>query len=311
LSWDEGSRYPAAARELLPADSVTAAEVAVAVHLALTGTATALDVDLRRGGVCRGASPASPAGFTAVAEDRAVATALPAVGDRVRVALPHRSAAAVVRVYLPEGEQVFPLTVTSVGGTIEPAPPPSALWVAYGDSITHGWLASSPHHTWPVRAADRLGVGLVNLGLAGAARGELPAAVAIGESGADMVTIAWGTNAWSKLPTDRRQIAETTRLFLTTVRQGLPSAPIVVLSPLVRPGAESTANRFGDNLAALRVAMEDAVHAFVKAHGDGRLTLIPGLGLLGPDHLADGVHPGDRGHELVAAAVASALESAR
>lgn len=307
LAWDAGSRYPAAALELLPADAAAGAAVPAGVHLALAGTAAAVNVGLRHGAACALASPASRDEFTAVAEDAVARTAIPAGDGWVTVALPRREPGKTVRVYLPEREQVFLDRLTPVGGTVESAGSTGPLWVAYGDSITHGWSVTSPHLSWPARVAERLGLHLVNLGLAGGARGELPAATTVAESGADLVTIAWGTNAWSKVPTDRRHIAETMRLFLTAVRQGLSNVPIVVISPIVRLGAESAPNRFGDTLADLRAAIESAASDFIRAHGDSRMTVVPGLELLDADAIVDGVHPGDLGHGLMADALVPIL----
>lgn len=57
--------------------------------------------------------------------------------------------------------------------------------------------------------------------------------------------------------------------------------------------------------------MEAAVRdRIADGSGDQRLTLLPGRDLLGPGQLADGVHPNDEGHAVLAAAVAGALRPA-
>src|SRR5262249_23590848 len=160
-------------------------------------------------------------------------------------------------------------------------------WVVYGDSITQGWSVTEPGLAWPSRVADTLGLDLVNLGFAGAARGELPTADAVAASGADAVALAWGTNAYSALATSAARIAERMRLSLTAVRAGLPTAPVVVVSPLVRPDAETVPNRFGATLGELRAALEDAVRRFAAATGDTRVTLVPGRDLVPAELLAD------------------------
>jgi lysophospholipase L1-like esterase len=95
------------------------------------------------------------------------------------------------------------------------------------------------------------------------------------------------------------------RVYLTLVRQGLPDAPMCVVSPIVRPAAETAPNRLGATLGDLRRALEGAVEQFAAAHGDRRLWLIPGAELLSADALVDGVHPGDEGHALMADALIS------
>ncbi|WP_311137129.1 hypothetical protein [Streptomyces sp. I6] len=82
--------------------------------------------------------------------------------------------------------------------------------------------------------------------------------------------------------------------------------PLLVVSPVLRPDAETTRNALGATLRDLRTAMEEAARD-LAASGDTRLALLPGAGLLAADDLADGLHPNDRGHARIAAAVAGAV----
>ena len=58
-----------------------------------------------------------------------------------------------VVVYLPEGMRPVVLAVRAFGGTIEPAPG-RPRWLAYGDSIAEGWIATRAGgrvaRAWPV-----------------------------------------------------------------------------------------------------------------------------------------------------------------
>ena len=101
-----------------------------------------------------------------------------------------------------------------------------------------------------------------------------------------------------------------TKAFLDVVRQGHPQTPLVVVSPVLRPDAETTPNRLGATLTDLRAAMEEAATERIEA-GDGHLTLLPGADLLGPGQLADGIHPDDDGHRALAAAIGPLLERRR
>ena len=83
----------------------------------------------------------------------------------------------------------------------------------------------------------------------------------------------------------------------------------MVASPVLRPDAESTPNRLGATLVDLRGAMEEAVQERIAA-GDRQLSLVPGGDLLTAAHLPDGIHPGDEGHELLAAAFGGAVADA-
>jgi len=300
LSWsDGGSRLPPSACQKLTADTVRAARVPAGLHLAFTGAASTITLTVRTGARTTVPAPTLAEAFVVRVPGRPTVTApLPAGGGTVRVELPDRDPAQIVRVFLPEavGTTIDGLAADAL---LNPAPR-GPLWVVYGDSITQGWSVAQPGLAWPSLVADEFGLDLVNLGFAGAARGELPAADVLAASGAAAVAVAWGTNAWSSLPTSAPQIAETTRLFLTAVRQGLPEAPVTVVSPIVRPDAEDTPNRFGARLTDLREALENAVRAFTADTRDDRITLVPGLGLVPAGQLVDGIHPGDEGHRALA-----------
>ena len=305
-----GSRFPASARKRLPADSVEAARVPASVHLAIEGTAKRVVIGFERRDRLANVSPATKQEFMAVSCDRLVRTPMPDTGDTVVVELPERGLDDTVEVFLPEAFDLRSLTVYPLGGTILPASAARPRWIAYGDSITQGWSVAEASNSWARRIARRYGLELVNLGLAGSARGETAAAMAVAEATADIVTIAWGTNAWATIPTDAEQIRHTMRTFLTTVRQGQPHVPIVVMSPIVRPKAESTPNRLGSTLSELRSALEESVREFQGASNDGRITLVLGLDLVEPDELADGLHPNDQGHGTMADRIAPYIESA-
>jgi lysophospholipase L1-like esterase len=300
VSPDAGTRLPPTAGAKLPTDTVGAARVPAGVHLAFTGTAGQVRLTVRPGDPTSVPSPGVAESFVVFVDDEQVgAVGLPDGAGAVDVPLPTRAPDAVVRVFLPEPVALVVESVQPVGGEIAPAGT-GPRWVVQGDSISQGWSVTSAGLAWPSRVARRLGLDLVNLGFAGSARGELVAATVVADSRADAVTLAWGTNCWSSIPTDARAIAEQMRLFLTVVRQGLPDVPVVVVSPIVRPPAESEPNRFGSSLVDLRRSMESAVTEFARAHGDERLTLVPGLGLVPAELLVDGVHPGDEGHRRLA-----------
>ncbi|GAA3490612.1 GDSL-type esterase/lipase family protein [Streptomyces cremeus] len=207
--------------------------------------------------------------------------------------------------YPPETRSPRLLAVRALGGRIAPAPA-RPRWVVHGDSITEGWWSTRPAHAWPAAAGRLLGLEPVNLGHAGAGRAELAVAQQLAGLPADVLTLAFGTNCWGRAPFDVPLLRETTRSFLALVRRGHPDTPLLVVSPVLRPAAEDAPNAAGATLGALRAALEEAVREEAAA-GDDRLALLPGRGLLGPEHLADGLHPDDTGHALIAAAVAEAL----
>src|SRR5207249_12114622 len=86
-------------------------------------------------------------------------------------------------VYLPEGMRP---EILDVEGDVEPALP-QPRWVVYGDSVAEGWIASVPGLAWPAIAGRAHGLDVVNMGYAGAARGELASAEQVAEMEADVI----------------------------------------------------------------------------------------------------------------------------
>jgi lysophospholipase L1-like esterase len=299
----------------LPADTWAMASIPAGVRLELVGDATGvrLDVeattdDLGHRGAAAGTTFAALVGDGLLDE-------VPASPGRSTVELrfPGRSSLdgldpdAPVVVHLPEGMQPVVHTVAAVGGNLSPAPA-GPRWLCYGDSIAEGWVASGPAWSWPARVSRRHGLDVVNLGYAGAARGEIPSAEQIAALPADVISLSHGTNCWSRTPHSAAMVRAGLEAFLDIVRQGHPDTPIVVASPVVRPDAEGTPNRLGATLADLRSAVEDVVAA--RLGQDARLSLVPGADLLRPDQLPDGIHPGDEGHAALADALGPVLAAA-
>ncbi|MGG8406896.1 GDSL-type esterase/lipase family protein [Streptomyces sp. 12297] len=227
----------------------------------------------------------------------------PAEESVVRIALP--PGLGPYTIHPPETQSPLVLGIRGIGGPVLP-PAAAPRWVVHGDSITEGWWSTRPAHGWPSVAGRALGLDTVNLGYAGAARGELPTAEQLATLPADLITLAFGTNCWSRIPYSVPLLYETTRTFLELIRQGHPQTPLQLVSPVLRPDAEAVPNRLGATLGELRAAMERAVRERILA-GDRRLALLPGLPLLRPEHLADGLHPNDEGHAVLGAAVAESL----
>ena len=116
--------------------------------------------------------PGAGATFAVVRGGKPVDEQPAALGDgTVRLALGDGDADTPAVVYVPEGMQPTVHTITAAAGTIEPAPR-HPQWIAYGDSIAEGWIATGPSGAWPAVAARDLDLDVVNLGYAGSARGD-------------------------------------------------------------------------------------------------------------------------------------------
>ena len=297
-----GVPYPRAAVEppgdRLPADTLAVAALPVGVRFEWTGDARAIVVDyetfeddLGYRGDGAGRSFALYRGVERIDEQ-------PARLGRHRVELAAGDGEGLCSLYLPEGMKPLVHGLVGVGGTMAP-PPARPRWLCYGDSIAEGWIASGPSGAWPAIAGRERSLDVVNLGYAGAARGEIVSAEQLSSLSADVLSVSHGTNCWSRTPHSAAMFRAGLEGFFALLRQGHPDTPVVAISPIVRPDAEETPNVLGATLAALRRAFEEVVQARVEG-GDRNLSLVEGAPLVDAAQLPDGIHPGDEGHRALA-----------
>jgi lysophospholipase L1-like esterase len=292
----------------LPADTRASAALPVGVRLELTGACDAVEIAYRtetRELGYRGAGAGTR--FALFRDGVRVSEAEAALGDGVARLAAGRSAGRAV-IYLPEGMRPVVLGLHALGGAIAPAPP-QPRWICYGDSIAEGWCASEPAGAWPHVAAREQGLDVVNLGYAGAARGELASAEEIAQIPAQLIALGHGTNCWTRTPHSAELFSAGLRAFLAIVRAAHPRTPIVAISPILRADAEGAPNKLGATLADLRAAFEGTIEA-ARASGDAALTLVRGLPLVPRERLPDGIHPDDAGHVLMARVIGPSLRAA-
>ena len=286
----------------LPVDTWTQAQIPVGVRLEIAGDATEVEIAYD----CKAKDPGirgESGGVTfqvwcdgVIVDEDKVATG----EGKARLRLGDPSGERAI-IYIPEAMRPAINDIAPIGGEIEPAPL-QPRWICYGDSVAEGWLASAPAYAWPAIAGRDHRLDVVNMGYAGAARGEIVSAEHIAELAAAVISITHGTNCWTRTVHSVSMFREGLRGFLDIVRQGHPDTPILVASPILRPDAEATPNRLGATLTALRATMEEVVKERIDA-GDDRLRLVPGLPIVSEDQLADGIHPNDDGHHALARAL--------
>jgi len=297
--------YPRAAIEppgdRLPADTLAVASLPVGVRFEWVGDAESVVVDyetreddLGYRGDGAGRTFALYRGTERVDEQ-------PARLGRHRVELAGGAGEGPRILYLPEGMKPRVHRLVGVGGSLLPAPP-QPRWLCYGDSIAEGWIANGPSGAWPAIVGREQSLDVVNLGYAGAARGEIVSAEQLAALSADVISVAHGTNCWSRTPHSVALFTSGLEAFLALLRQGHPRTPIVAISPIVRPDAEAAPNALGATLAELRGGFEAVVRERIE-QGDDRLTLVEGAPLVAADQLPDGIHPGDAGHRALASAL--------
>ena len=113
-------------------------------------------------------------------------------------------------------------------------------WVHHGSSISHGSAATHPTGTWPAVAAGLAGVELVNLGFAGSALLDPFTARTVRDTPADLISVKIGINLVNVDLMRLRAFGPAVHGFLDTIREGHPTTPLLVVSPILCPVQERT-----------------------------------------------------------------------
>ena len=292
--------------------------------------------------------PPAPAAFDLVIDGDATRTEYTDCGDRLRIDLANRGKATRMRgeagcvrfTDLPPGTKHCELWLPSsaivelralridAGANISVTPRRARpRWVHHGSSISHCMEAHSPTRTWPVVAARLADVELLNLGLAGNCHLDPFVARTLRDEAADLLSLKVGINVVNADSLKERTFAPALHGFIDTVREGHPTTPFLIASPIYCPSAEQhpgptvpnadgvfvtlpghEAIRQGSlTLSQMREIIRDVV-AGRRQRGDENLHYLDGLTLFGaadagdlPDHLhpnGDGyVRMGQRFHE--------------
>ncbi|WP_030296110.1 GDSL-type esterase/lipase family protein [Streptomyces katrae] len=145
-----------------------------------------------------------------------------------------------VEIWLPYNE-ITELVALRTDAPVEPVPQGSRrVWLHHGSSISHGSDAASPSTTWPALAASLGGVELVNLGLGGSALLDPFTARAMRDTSADLISVKIGLNLVNMDLMRLRAFTPAVHGFLDTVREGHPTTPLLVVSPILCPIHEDT-----------------------------------------------------------------------
>ncbi|MDF6022726.1 GDSL-type esterase/lipase family protein [Streptomyces sp. JH34] len=145
-----------------------------------------------------------------------------------------------VEIWLPHNETTE-LVALRTDAPVEPVPVADrAVWLHHGSSISQGSDAASPTTTWPALAASLGGVELVNLGFAGSALLDPFTARALRDTPADLISVKAGINLVNTDVMRLRAFTPAVHGFLDTVREGHPTTPLLVVSPILCPIHETT-----------------------------------------------------------------------
>ncbi|MDP2774156.1 MAG: SGNH/GDSL hydrolase family protein [Nocardioides sp.] len=244
------------------------------------------------------------------------------LGDRVKD----------VEIWLPWNETTE-LVDLRADALVEPmAPSGRPVWVHHGSSISHGSDAASPTATWPALASRLGGRELVNLGYAGSALLDQLTARTIRDIPADLISVKIGINLVNSDSMRLRAFTSAVHGFLDTIRDGHPTTPLLVVSPVLCPLQEETPGPLDFDLSALaegrlgfvatgdpaEVAagklslsvIRDALDRIVAQRADPNLSLLDGRELYGEADvdalpLPDGLHPDAATHRLMGERFAS------
>lgn len=234
-----------------------------------------------------------------------------------------------LEIWLPHDETTELVHLRSDAALAPAAASTRRTWVHHGSSISHGSIAASPSRTWPALAAAHGGVEIVNLGFGGSALLDPFVARTIRDMPADLISVKIGINLVNLDLMRLRAFTPAVHGFLDTIRDGHPTAPLLVVSPILCPIHEETPGPGAPDADAL--AHDRLVF---KAMGDpaevasGKLTLqvvraelarivaqrrptdphlhrLDGLELYGADDFAvrplpDALHPVPKTHEIMA-----------
>lgn len=199
------------------------------------------------------------------------------------------------------------------------------IWLHHGSSISQGASATSSSTTWPALAAVAGGVELVNLGFAGSALLDPFVARTMRDTPADLVSLKIGINLVNHDLMRLRAFGPAVHGFLDTIREGHPTTPLLVVSPILCPAHEDVPGPSAPDLTGggvrfvalgdpaetttgkltLRVIRAELARIVRERAGDDpHLHYLDGLELYGPtEHaelpLPDQLHPDPLTHQVI------------
>ncbi|MFM0729694.1 SGNH/GDSL hydrolase family protein [Paraburkholderia sediminicola] len=156
-----------------------------------------------------------------------------------------------VEIWLPHNE-ITELVALRSNARIEPvAGDGRKVWLHHGSSISHGSNGDSPTSIWPALAASLGGVELINLGFGGSALLDPFTARTMRDTSADVISLKIGINLVNTDLMRLRAFTPAVHGFLDTIRDGHPTAPLLVISPLYCPIHEDTPGPGAFDMSAL------------------------------------------------------------
>ncbi len=242
-----------------------------------------------------------------------------------------------IEIWLPHNETTELVALRTNAPVAAATDPGRRVWLHHGSSISHGSDAASPTTTWPALAASLGGVELVNLGLGGGALLDPFTARAMRDTPADLISVKIGINVVNADLMRLRAFGPAVHGFLDTVREGHPTVPLLVVSPILCPVHEDTPGPLAPDFTDGRVrfvatgdpaerasgkltlnVIRDELSRIVteRAAEDENLHHLDGRALYGEADAADlplpdGIHPDAATHRLIGERFAKAAFTER
>ena len=184
---------------------------------------------------------------------------------------------------------------------------PSRRWLAYGSSITHGFSPITRQQCYVAQTARRLGVDVLNLGLAGSCLCESSFADYLASRNDwDFTTCELGVNMRSAFAPE--EFERRARYLTEKLTAGHPEKPIVLISAFT---SDSDFVTEPDLPSRNTAAFRDILQTIARESSDRNVHLVEGTELL--DSFAgltcDLVHPSTEGHIRIAENLAARLRS--
>jgi hypothetical protein len=155
-----------------------------------------------------------------------------------------------IEIWLPWNERTE-LVSLHTDAPVAPLAAPGRRWLHHGSSISHGSDADSPTATWPAVAAALGGVALVNLGFSGSALLDPFVARTMRDTPADLISLKLGINVVNLDSMRLRAFTPAVHGFLDTIRDGHPTTPLLLVSPILCPIHEQAPGPTDMDLSAM------------------------------------------------------------
>ncbi|MFE7536045.1 GDSL-type esterase/lipase family protein [Streptomyces rhizosphaericola] len=342
-------RLPAHARAQIPDGQLAMAEAQPSgVRLSFRSRATTVELDVIATKRVYPGAPRRPDGvYELLVDGRHVGRASAPDGDTLTIDLSSGASHARpgpvetlrfgglpdaekgIEIWLPHDESTQLVALRTDAPVDAPRSGGRPVWLHHGSSISHGSNAATPTGTWPALAAAHGGAELINLGFSGSALLDPFTARTLRDTPADLISIKIGINLVNTDLMRLRAFGPAVHGFLDTVREGHPTTPLLVISPIHCPIHEHTPGPSTYDLGAMSegrlrftatgdpaetaagkltlTVIRDELARLVagRTATDPHLHHLDGLDLYGEnDHadlpLPDDLHPDPATHRLIA-----------